>query len=218
MKLKELKLSKLEFVNRIPKDGKDGRDGVDGQDGKHGTDGRNGISIRGECGPPGIDGINGRDGKDGNDANVSEQLIKEIIQQAKESTEKLPVVLKDLEYKTNSSGEITHLRKKYTDKKPDKWTKITTSKEVQKIINQVVPSGTAVTKITSNDGSVTIDPIRGYGEVDLSVSSAVDGTGLPWYYIPEGETVTVPQYRQHLTKGQVTVDGELINNGEVVDF
>jgi hypothetical protein len=48
--------------------------------------------------------------------------------------------------------------------------------------------------------------------------STGDATGLPWYYIPSGTTVTVPENRQHLIKGQQVVDGEIIVLGESVIF
>ena len=43
-----------------------------------------------------------------------------------------------------------------------------------------------------------------------------DETGLPYYFISSTDSVIVPLYRQHLTLGDVTVEGEFIINGEQV--
>lgn len=53
-------------------------------------------------------------------------------------------------------------------------------------------------------------------EVNTTTTISGDSTGMPWYNIPAGTVVTVPVNRQHLISGEMTIEGELINEGEVV--
>lgn len=62
------------------------------------------------------------------------------------------------------------------------------------------------------------DPI---GANDLATKSFVEAGGagdfgLPFYFIPSGSNITIPVNRQHLILGDMTTEGELIIEGELV--
>jgi len=177
MKLKELKLRPLKYVNTLPPEP------VKGEQGDKGADGR---SIKGTDGINGTDGVDGINGTDGKDAVVTNEQVQSILREVRqgitiETPEEISqeITLRDLAYR-KKNGKITALRKEYTDNTKDQWTEILGRSEIHQILNQVAPRGSNVSQITSDDGSVTLTPSTGKGVVDLSVAgvSAVDPTTI----------------------------------------
>jgi len=76
--------------------------------------------------------------------------------------------------------------------------------------------------ITFDDGSfINIGRVVGQqGQMGMkgrtgAIFTGSDG-GLPWYRIPDGKTVVIPENRQHLISGDMDILGEFIVQGEAV--
>ena len=80
----------------------------------------------------------------------------------------LPKLVKDVVFKLNPKKEITEIKVVYTDGTDSGFRKLATGK-TQLITNTVAPHGSSgVTKLTSNDNSVILNPPTGVGVVDLA--------------------------------------------------
>lgn len=126
--------------------GRDGRDGVDGKDGATGQQG-----VQGKPGERGPEGKRGAMGVQGPMGPMPEHQWREVSRGNFEIRfEEAPSVWGD-------------------------WIPLYKNEIIKKYIGGGGGSSqTGVTKITSTDGSVTIAPAGGTGEVDLSVDSATD--------------------------------------------
>lgn len=62
-------------------------------------------------------------------------------------------------------------------------------------------------------GSINVEGRNGIFFVSIENDDTV---GLPYYFIPAEQKVTIPVNRQHLTVGDITIEGELVVDGEMV--
>lgn len=174
-----------------------GRNGTNGKDGATGKDGANGINGRdGAKGADGVNGVSGKDGRDGKDGK-----------NGRDGKDGRSIVGIDM------FSRMMHVR--YSDGTSDEFP-------------LKFPSGSGNNPGFAGGGmEPPVKDIRAGENVEVTEKNGIytvsstgggdsDETGLPYYFISSTDSVIVPLYRQHLTLGDVTVEGEFIINGEQV--
>jgi len=86
------------------------------------------------------------------------------------------------------------------------------------------PAGDANNPALGFGGSEpTVRDIIGVGAISVEDRHGIffisvendDTIGLPYYFVKSDLTVTIPKFRQHLTVGDLTIEGEMIVEGEL---
>jgi len=209
------KYNRFSIFQSPPKNGKDGKDGITGntgEAGKDGSDGQDGLScvdafqvddksfkLKFSNGAfsqkialpepksrPGADGQDGQAGKPGN-PGVSAPSIVDI-----------QAFSRRIIFKFSDGSEIAV---------PLRFPSGTTD-------NPALGFGAEQPTVRDIIGVGAISVEDRHGIFFISVEND-DTIGLPYYFVKSDLTVTIPKFRQHLTVGDLTIEGEMIVEGEL---
>lgn len=209
------KFNRFSIFQSMPKDGKDGKDGITGNTGQTGQDGNDGFSVvdafqvddksfklkfsNGQYSqkidlplPKSRPGVDGQDGKDGNPGNPGQPGANAptIVD--------IQAFSRRIIFRFSDGSEIA--------------------------VPLRFPSGTTDNPALGFGGSEpTVRDIIGVGAISVEDRHGIffisvendDTIGLPYYFVKSDLVVTIPKFRQHLTVGDLTIEGEMIVEGEL---
>ena len=194
------------------KDGNDGKPGIEGQPGIEGEPGTIGISVvdavqidetsfklefsNGKFSQklqiPEAKPLPGNDGKDGEDGTQGEpgQAAPTIVD--------IQAFSRRVIFKFSDGSEIA-VPLRFPSGSPD---------------NPALGFGAEQPTVRDIIGVGPVNVDDRHGIFFISVDNP-DTIGLPYYFVKSDLVVTIPKFRQHLTVGDLTIEGEMIVEGEL---